>query len=71
MSDWVYEEEFGLRDGFRWSPDGARIAFWQFDMTGVGTFLMINDTDSLVPLHHPDPVPEGRHHQLRRDAWAW
>ena len=20
--DWVYEEEFGLRDGFRWSPDG-------------------------------------------------
>jgi dipeptidyl-peptidase-4 len=20
-SDWVYEEEFGLRDGFRWSPD--------------------------------------------------
>ena len=22
--DWVYEEEFGLRDGFRWSPDGNR-----------------------------------------------
>ena len=21
--DWVYEEELGLRDGFRWSPDGA------------------------------------------------
>ena len=20
--DWVYEEELGLRDGFRWSPDG-------------------------------------------------
>ena len=19
--DWVYEEEFGCRDGFRWSPD--------------------------------------------------
>ena len=26
--DWVYEEEFGLRDGFRWSPDGRSIAFW-------------------------------------------
>ncbi|MRR12417.1 S9 family peptidase, partial [bacterium] len=24
--DWVYEEEFGLRDGYRWSPDGKRIA---------------------------------------------
>src|SRR5207245_9343566 len=46
MSDWVYEEEFDLRDGFRWSPDGRRIAYWQFDMSGVGTFLLINDTDS-------------------------
>jgi len=27
--DWVYEEELGLRDGFRWSPDGQSIAFWQ------------------------------------------
>lgn len=25
--DWVYEEEWSLRDGFRWSPDGQRIAF--------------------------------------------
>ena len=24
-SDWVYEEEFFLRDGFRWSPDGRPI----------------------------------------------
>ncbi len=33
--DWVYEEEFGLRDGFRWSPDGKSIAFWQLDQTHV------------------------------------
>ncbi|HJQ21331.1 MAG TPA: S9 family peptidase [Gemmatimonadaceae bacterium] len=46
-SDWVYEEEFGLRDGFRWSPDGRSIAYWQFDMSGVRDFLLINDTDSL------------------------
>jgi dipeptidyl-peptidase-4 len=26
-TDWVYEEEFGLRDAFRWSPDGTRIAY--------------------------------------------
>ena len=25
--DWVYEEEFGCRDGFRWSPDSKQIAF--------------------------------------------
>jgi dipeptidyl-peptidase 4 len=49
-SDWVYEEELDVRDGFRWSPDGARIAYWQFDTSGVGTFSLINNTDSLYPV---------------------
>jgi dipeptidyl-peptidase 4 len=40
-SDWVYEEELDVRDGFRWSPDGRRIAYWQFDTSGVGTFKLI------------------------------
>ncbi len=43
-SDWVYEEELFLRDCFRWSPDGRRIAYWQFDTTGVGIFSLIDDT---------------------------
>jgi len=47
--DWVYEEEFGLRDGFRWSPDGASIAFWQLDSEGVNDFSLINNTDSFYP----------------------
>ncbi len=55
--DWVYEEELGLRDGFRWSPDGRRIAFWQLDASGVRSFNLINDTDSLysfvVPVQYP------------------
>lgn len=48
-SDWVYEEEFRLRDGFRWSPTGKLIAYWQFDTEGVRTFHLINYTDSLYP----------------------
>ena len=55
--DWVYEEEFSLRDGFRWSPDGTRIAYWQLDVDGVKDFLLIDDTDSLysypVPVQYP------------------
>ena len=47
--DWTYEEEFGLRDGFRWSPDGKRIAYWRLDTSHVPTFTMINNTDSLYP----------------------
>ncbi len=49
-SDWVYEEEFKLRDGFRWSPDGTRIAFWHFDATGIGQFPLINNTDTTYPV---------------------
>lgn len=48
-SDWVYEEEFGIRDGFRWSPDGRHIAYWNFNSSGVGEFRMINNTDTLYP----------------------
>ncbi len=47
--DWVYEEEFGLRDGFRWSPDGTKIAYWQLDTSGVRDFTLMNNTDSLYP----------------------
>ena len=58
MTDWVYEEEFSLRDAFRWSPDGARIAYWRFDMTGVGTFKLLNTTDSLYPFVTPIQYPK-------------
>ena len=55
--DWVYEEEFGCRDGFRWSPDSKKIAFWQLDASEIGTHYMINNTDSvyadLIPLQYP------------------
>ena len=36
--DWVYEEEFSLRDGFRWSPDGKSIAYWQLDTRAFRSF---------------------------------
>ena len=57
-SDWVYEEEFHLRDGFCWSPNGQQIAYWQFDTEGIETFYMINNTDSLYPKLIPLPYPK-------------
>lgn len=57
-SDWVYEEEFYLRDGFSWSPSGRHIAYWQFDTEGIDTFYMINNTDSLYPELIPLPYPK-------------
>jgi dipeptidyl-peptidase 4 len=57
-TDWVYEEEFGLRDAFRWAPDGRRIAYLQFDMSGVRNYLLINDTDSLYSFVTPIQYPK-------------
>lgn len=55
--DWVYEEEFDCRDGFRWSPDSKHIAYWQIDANAVRDFLMINTTDSIyaftIPVEYP------------------
>jgi dipeptidyl-peptidase-4 len=48
-TDWVYEEELGLRDAFQWSPDGKSIAYWQLNTEGVEKFPLINNTDSLYP----------------------
>lgn len=63
--DWAYEEEFDCRDGFRWSPDGKSIAYWQIDATKIKNFLLIDNTDSLysftIPVEYPkvgqDPSP--------------
>jgi len=55
--DWVYEEELGLQDGWRWNADGQSIAYWQLDASGVRDFLLDNVTDSLyaftIPVQYP------------------
>jgi len=56
--DWVYEEELGCQDGFRWSPDGKNIAYWQSNTKGVGTFYMINNVDSIYSKPIPLPYPK-------------
>jgi dipeptidyl-peptidase-4 len=56
--DWVYEEELDLRDGWRWSPDGSHVAYWQLDAAGVRDFSLINNTDSLYPAIIPVQYPK-------------
>jgi len=61
--DWVYEEELFFfapsgADGWRWSPDGRRIAYWQLDASGVRDFLLINNTDSLYSFTIPVQFPK-------------
>ncbi|MFQ5798361.1 MAG: DPP IV N-terminal domain-containing protein [Bacteroidota bacterium] len=45
--DWVYEEEFKIIVGWKWSPDSKRIAYWQLDENRVPEFPIMN----FEPLH--------------------
>jgi dipeptidyl-peptidase-4 len=56
--DWVYEEELDDRDGFRWSPDGKYIAYWQSDTKNIGTFYLIDNIDSIYSRPIPLPYPK-------------
>ena len=55
--DWVYEEEFGKRDGFSISPADTNLAFWHLDASDTGVFYMIDNTDSIysqpIPVQYP------------------
>lgn len=46
--DWVYEEEFGLADAWRWSPDSKKIAFWNTDQSRVKEFHLLDQ----MPLYN-------------------
>lgn len=56
--DWVYEEELFCRDGFRWSPDGKNISYWQLNSEGVKEMTLINNTAGLYPVTLSFPYPK-------------
>ena len=54
--DWVYEEEFGRADAYRWSPDSRKIAFWRSDQSHVKTFYLLDEIpyySELTELKYP------------------
>ena len=69
-SDWVYEEEFFLRDAFRWSPDGKRIAYWQFNTSGVRKFGLLYNVGAPYEVLTHIPYPEyGLYPQIKEIAY--
>ena len=57
-ADWVNEEELMIRDGYRWSPDGKSLAFWNFDTTLVEDFHLIDNTQGTYPRVTSFPYPK-------------
>ena len=57
---WVYEEEFGSYDAYRWSPDSKFIAFVREDQTNVKQFPMMDELELYPKIywHHYPKVGE-------------
>lgn len=55
--DWVYEEEFGFAQGFFWSPDSKKIAFYRFDESNVKQYEM-QMFDGLYPEDYTFKYPK-------------
>jgi dipeptidyl-peptidase-4 len=58
ITDWVYEEELDLRDAWRWSPDGRRIAFWRFDQSPIPFYRLENNLATPYPEVFPYRYPK-------------
>ena len=56
--DWVYEEEFGFAQGFNWSPDGNKIAFYHFDESRVKEFTMTHFRGGHYPEYEKFKYPK-------------
>jgi dipeptidyl-peptidase-4 len=54
---WVYEEEFGLAQAWKWSPDSEKIAYWQTDERHVNIFQM-TDYSGQHPEYQKIPYPK-------------
>ena len=63
--DWVYEEEFGLRDGFRWSPDGKSIAYWQLNTAGHARVPAGQHDRCALSADHTGQISQGRRTECR------
>lgn len=54
--DWVYEEEFGMAQGWRWSPDTRRIAYWQLD-DSAEPVIQLSDLSGMHAEWEKIPIP--------------
>ncbi len=59
-NDWVYGEEIWNRspEGFWWSPDSRRIAYYHFDDTAVGEYTLLPDYTPPYPTPRVQRYPK-------------
>jgi len=56
--DWLYPAELGAKHGYAWSPDSSRIAYLEFDLTGVASYtppLQLSEDPPAPTIDYPNP----------------
>lgn len=69
-SDWVYEEEFALKESFFWSPDSRKLGFLRFDESRVKEFNMAT-YGSLYPGEYRYKYPKAGEENARVSAFVY
>lgn len=71
-TDWVYEEEFGFVNGFHWSPDGRKIAFYRFDESQVKEYNMqVWKEGQLYPEDYRFKYPKAGENNSNVEIWIY
>jgi dipeptidyl-peptidase-4 len=68
-TDWVYEEEFGFVDGFYWSPDGRKLAYYRFDESAVKEYNLQRWGKTLYPTDYRYKYPKAGEANSTIEIW--
>jgi dipeptidyl-peptidase 4 len=70
-TDWVYEEEFGFVDGFYWSPDNKRIAYYRFNETEVKEYNLQIWGKKSYPVDYRYKYPKAGEANSTVEVWIY
>jgi dipeptidyl-peptidase 4 len=71
-TDWVYEEEFSFVNGFYWSADGKKIAYYRFDESGVKEYnLQKWNKGQLYPQDYKFKYPKAGEANSSVEIWIY
>ena len=74
LSDWLYEEEFGITRMYAFSPDSKLLAFVRLEETGVPTFswqTFLSKDENAYPATHTIRYPRSGRINAKPSVWVY
>lgn len=70
-TDWVYEEEFTLVQGYQWSPNGTKLLFLRSDESNVREFDLTTYEGQLYPGEYRFKYPKAGEANSTVQLWSY